>query len=570
MLQWLRRNSRHAFIYLLFVILIAMFVFSLGGGGQMARSRNPNNVSVVYDQVIDVKTFSNELSDREREYRNVLGDQWTDEMSRQLGLPQQVLASLENRVLLEHGARALGLEVTDTELKDRVIKLPGFVTNGAFDYERYKRALAYQRRTPRQFEELLRGDLLVEKMQQFLSGSAHVSRDEVLAAWRSAREKVTLDYIALDLGAYRGGARPRTTRSRPSPPAQAARSRATTRAFEYKRPAQVRARHILLTIPPGTPAGDEAKIRVRADALAAEARKPGADFGKLARENSADPGSRDKGGDLGWLSPGQTVKVFDQAAFGAKEKQIVGPVRSEFGWHILRIEEKRPAVDRKLDEVKDEIARQLVTDEKAKAAAEKAARTLLDAARGGKDFGSLPLPAKATRGTTAAFTREATEVPGLGASETLIQTAFALTPAAPVAPSTVTVGEKLAVVRLRSRICRKPSDADLLPIRAPPHRQAGTGDHPLDPGGADAGGEGEGDRAQPGNPERPHGRLKARGEGRKRSGTRKPGVEPGFRFSAARDVSRPSSRGRSASRGPRGTSCSRRGSRAACGRRRFP
>jgi peptidyl-prolyl cis-trans isomerase D len=296
-----------------------------------------------------------------------------------------------------------------------------------------------------------------------------VSPNEVLAAWRNARERVELDYIALDLGAYRGGATPTGDEIRAFAGAQVAKIKSfyDARAFEYKRPAQVRARHILLTVPPGAPTGDEAKIQARAEALAAEARKPGADFEKLARENSADPGSRDKGGDLGWLSPGQTVKVFDEAAFGAKEKQIVGPLKSEFGWHILRVEEKRPALDRKLDEVKDEIARRLVTDEKAKAAAEKVARTLLEAARGSKDFGSLPLPAKASRGTTAAFTREAVEVPGLGASAALIQTAFALTPAAPVAPSAVTVGEKLAVVRLRSRTPapEKPSDADLLPIR---------------------------------------------------------------------------------------------------------
>ncbi len=469
MLQWLRTNSRHAFIYLLFVILIAMFVFSLAGGGRMAGSRNPNNVSVVYDHVISVKTFSNELSDREREYRNTLGDQWTSEMSRQLGLPQQVLASLENQVLIEHGAKALGLEVTDTELKDRVIKLPGFVTNGVFDYERYKRVLAYQRRTPKQFEEELRGDLLGQKMQQFLSGSAHVTRDEVLAAWRNAREKVELDYVAFDLAAYRGALAPTDAEIKAFAVKQAAqiKSHYDTHAFDYKRPAQVHVSHILLAVPAGAPAADQTKIQARAQALATEARKPGADFAKLARDNSADPGSRGHGGDLGWLSPGQTVKPFDEAAFGAKEKEIVGPLKSTFGWHILRVEEKRPAVDRKFEEVKDEIARKLATEEKARAAADKDARALLQAARGAKDFRSLPLPPKGSRGTTGAFTRDAIEVPGLGASGTLVQVAFALTPAVPVAPNVVTVGDKLAVVRLRSRspAPEQPSGGDLLPIR---------------------------------------------------------------------------------------------------------
>ncbi len=469
MLQWIRENSRHALIYLLFVVLIAMFVFSLAGGGRMAGTGNPNNVSVVYGQAIDKKTFDNELSDREREYRNTLGEQWTDEMSRQLGLPQQVLSALENRVLLAHGAKALGLDTTDSELKDRLITLPGFVTNGVFDYERYKRALAYQRRTTKQFEDSLREDLLVEKMQQFLAGSAHVSRDEVLAAWRNAGEKIDLDYVAFDLDAYRKAAAPTEAEIK----AFAARSADPikryyeTHAFEYKRPAQVHARHILLAVPAEAPAADQAKIQTRAEALAGEARKPGADFAKLARENSADPGSRDKGGDLGWLSPGQTVKPFDEAAFGAREKDIVGPVKSNFGWHIILVEEKRPALDQPIGAVKEGIARKLLIEEKSGAAAAKDADALLAAAKTAKDLGSIALPAKASRGTTGNFSRDAIEVPGLGASGTLVQTAFALTPASPVAPQAVTAGDRLAVLRLRSRTPApaNPTDTDLLPVR---------------------------------------------------------------------------------------------------------
>jgi len=469
MLRWLRTNSRHAFIYLLFLILIAMFVFSLGGGGQMASSRNPNNVSVVYDQVIDVKTFSNALSDREREYRNMLGEQWTDEMSRRLRLPEQVLAQLENQVLLEHGAQELGLEVTDTELKDRVIRIPGFVTNGVFDYERYKRALAYQRRTPKQFEEALRAEMLVEKMGQFLESSAHVSRGEVLAAWRSAREKIVLDFVAFDLPAYRAAAAPSDAEIKAFAGKQAAKIKSdyAAHAFDYKRPAQVHARHILIAIPAGAPAEDQKKIQARAETIATQARKPGAEFARLARETSADPGSKGKGGDLGWLSPGQTVKPFNDAAFAAKPGEIVGPVKSQFGWHIILVEQKRPPLDRKLEEVKGEIARKLLTEEKTKAAAAKDAEALLASAKGAKDLSSLPLPRNASRGTSGPFTREAIEVPGLGASGTLVQTVFTLTPEAPLAPGVVTVGDKLVVARLRSRTPAPTpsSDADLLPIR---------------------------------------------------------------------------------------------------------
>src|SRR4030042_4760408 len=121
MLRGLRTNSRNAFIYVLFLLLIASFVVTLAGGRGSRGRRDSNDISVVYGAAIDRKTFSNALSDRERQYEQMLGAAWTDKTAGQLHLPEMVLGQLEDELLLKHGARALGFEVTDTELKDHVL-----------------------------------------------------------------------------------------------------------------------------------------------------------------------------------------------------------------------------------------------------------------------------------------------------------------------------------------------------------------------------------------------------------------------------------------------------------------
>jgi peptidyl-prolyl cis-trans isomerase C len=93
----------------------------------------------------------------------------------------------------------------------------------------------------------------------------------------------------------------------------------------------------------------------------------GADFAKLAKKYSQDPGSAEKGGDLGCLGKGETVPDFEEAAFGADEGEIVGPVKTEFGYHILEVTEKKPKTTRPLSEVKSQIRSQLAQQKQSEA-----------------------------------------------------------------------------------------------------------------------------------------------------------------------------------------------------------
>lgn len=117
---------------------------------------------------------------------------------------------------------------------------------------------------------------------------------------------------------------------------------------------EVHARHILIQLPANAPAADVEKARQKALALAQEARKPGVDFAQLAKQKSEGPSASD-GGDLGTFRRGVMVPEFDQVAFSLKEGEVGDPIRTKFGWHVIKVEERKAVGVKSFDEMKDEL-----------------------------------------------------------------------------------------------------------------------------------------------------------------------------------------------------------------------
>jgi peptidyl-prolyl cis-trans isomerase D len=134
------------------------------------------------------------------------------------------------------------------------------------------------------------------------------------------------------------------------------------RAYEqnkdhYRTPDRVKTRHILL-MTTGKPPEEEAKIKAKAEDLLKQV-KAGGNFAELAKKNSEDPGSKDKGGDLDWVVKGQTVPEFEKALFALKPNEISGVVKTQYGFHIIQALEKQDAHLKTLDEVKAELSTEL-------------------------------------------------------------------------------------------------------------------------------------------------------------------------------------------------------------------
>ena len=121
---------------------------------------------------------------------------------------------------------------------------------------------------------------------------------------------------------------------------------------------EIHARHILVKVEPNAPPAEVAKALEKAKALAAEARKPGVDFAELAKKKSDGPSAPD-GGDLGTFRRGVMVPEFDKVAFSLPEGGISEPVRTRFGWHVIKVEERRAVPVKSFEEMKDQLQEKL-------------------------------------------------------------------------------------------------------------------------------------------------------------------------------------------------------------------
>lgn len=128
---------------------------------------------------------------------------------------------------------------------------------------------------------------------------------------------------------------------------------------KYTQPESVRARHILVKVPPGADESAWKDVKAKADRLKKKI-DGGADFAELAKKESDDPGSKRKGGDLGFFSRGRMVPEFENVAFSLKPGEVSSPVKTTFGYHIIRVDEKKEARKKSFSEVKNQI-RQLLT-----------------------------------------------------------------------------------------------------------------------------------------------------------------------------------------------------------------
>jgi parvulin-like peptidyl-prolyl isomerase len=139
---------------------------------------------------------------------------------------------------------------------------------------------------------------------------------------------------------------------------------------EFERPEEVKASHILfMTKQDDTKEFSDAQLEKAKKAVAA-AKKKGADFAALAKEQSEEPGAKESGGDLGFFSKDRMVPEFSEAAFKLQPGQISEPVRTQFGWHVIKLEEKKPAGVSPFDEVKEQLGAYLKADKQRKAIGE--------------------------------------------------------------------------------------------------------------------------------------------------------------------------------------------------------
>jgi len=392
---------------------------------------------------------------------------------------------LVQRAMLKQAADRLHLEVSDEDLR-RELRTGPFAQylfpNGQYigddNYINFVQTAFGTTRSD--FETQVKDDMELQRLQALVTGGAAVSDAAVREAYLVQGVKVKFDYAVItqaevlkqlhptdqELKAFYE--RNKATYNNSIPEKRqikyvvvdnAKTAAATTvtdsdletyydqHRDEYRMPEQVKVRHILIKTPlPAAGAKEDekavAEARAKAEGVLKEL-KSGGDFAKLAEKYSDDPGSAKSGGDLGWIGRGRTVPEFEKAAFSLGKGQTSDLVKSSYGFHIIRVEDKQDAHLKTLAEVKPEIE-QKVRQEKASHATEVAANTLLSQAR--TEGFDAAVAAKGQTAVTTDFFGRSDNLPGLGANPQFMDAVFSETEKAP--PDMVQVPQGYVVFQL--------------------------------------------------------------------------------------------------------------------------
>jgi peptidyl-prolyl cis-trans isomerase D len=389
MFEFIRTHQRLMQILLLLLILPGFVLF--GVSSYQNRGGSDASVATVDGQKITQQDWEAAQRRQIDQARQMMGDRFDQ---KQFDTPEAKQAVLDNLVA-ERSVNAEvahdNLTVSDEVLYKNIRDIQAFrKSDGSFNLDMYKAALAAQGMTEQGFEARMRHDLAVQQLAGSIQATAIVPRsvtshlsdlnaqerevqellfpvadftakvnvtDDMVKAYYDKHpeqfqvpEQVKAQYLVLDSAAVEK----QVTVS----DAEVADAYEKNKAH-FATPERRTASHILITVKRDATPADKAKARAKAEAVLAEVRKNPNKFAEIAKKESQDPGSAELGGDLGVIEKGTLVKPVEDAIYSLKEGEVSGIVPSEFGFHIIKVTSVKPASQKTLEEAKPEITAEL-------------------------------------------------------------------------------------------------------------------------------------------------------------------------------------------------------------------
>ncbi len=407
MLKKMREGSKSFFsVALLWAVIIALSVYVFVNWGAKGQIGTPTSVIAWFDgEEIQFQEYVRKARDLEDYYRRMYGKAWSSQLAKAFRIQRRAFDSIINRRVELYHAEQMGIGASKEEVAKRILSYPVFVDkNGNFiGFDKYKRYLnAYGYRVS-DFEKGVKEDIIIEKLENLYKESVQFSVEQLKEIYEKQNLAIAFDYVVFNPSKFVDKVKVNFSDDEMKKYYQQHKENYKTPLMrrikfvkfsqfalgneikvsdneikdyyeknkdKYTQEEQVRAKHILISPARKNISDDEAKKL--AEKIYNQLKK-GADFDKLAKKYSDDPGTKDKGGDLGFFPKGRMVKPFEDAAFSLKVGQISKPVKTRFGYHIIKVTGRKKAKTYTLDEVKEEI-RSILKSKKAEELANKKAK----------------------------------------------------------------------------------------------------------------------------------------------------------------------------------------------------
>jgi len=384
-------RSRHRFFTILIMMVFVIPTFIATGVYSYNQFRGTDtSVAVIGSEKISQQDFDVAFRMRLEQMAQTLGANFD---ARAFDTPQARAATLDSLLserTLDYAARKEHVTVSVAKLQEVIASVPAFQQAGRFDYNTYKMLLTARGQSEGEFEGELRGSLAQQTLAQAVTTSAFIPNSVAARLWQLQHEKRQIReaafrpeafYDKVQIGEDAIRAEYEKDKARYMSPETVKVEYLVLRAQDLigqvsVSPEQIqayydgnmkrwgeaerrRASHILVTAGPGGSALDKVQARKLAESVLAKVRAHPGDFTALAKQYSKDPGSAEKGGDLGWFGRGMMVKPFEYAAFSLKSGETSGLVESDFGFHIIRLTGIEASHTKSLGEVKAQIEGEL-------------------------------------------------------------------------------------------------------------------------------------------------------------------------------------------------------------------
>lgn len=447
------KNDRRMLIksvtaWILFSGIIIVFIF-MGNNPNRNGVASGGTAASVNGQIISLAEFSEQVDMMSRDPRFAQLEQFGGDFARQM-IRKQAIGALVDQRLLGQNLGKMGLVTPDAQIRDSIAEIPAFQEDGRFSKTRYLGYLQATRQSASEFEEKLRRQLATGRAARTFSAALRPLpfESDLVKAVEGKKANVEAVMVPTETLVIADGVPESEVKTFVAKADSTGRIKSyfDSHKAEFSQAEKAKVRHILIRAEKGKPESI-AQAKAEAEKVLAQV-KGGADFAKVATEKSQDPGSKANGGLIDYFAKGAMVPEFEKYAFNAKPGQISDLVQTDFGFHIIKLEDRKAASDKKLEDVKEDIAQILIAQEKSRAEIAALEKALAD----GKQAEVQAFVAKHRLPwrESGAFALNAESIPVVGGGDEAVSTAFKLTPEKPFPAKLVRLGPQALLLRYKS------------------------------------------------------------------------------------------------------------------------